>query len=186
MSEPDPHHVRYNFEYERRVRVCFIGAGGHAFRNVYPAFRYAPVDLVAVCDLDEARAKAFDRLFGAERAYGDYRAMLTAEKPDAVFIVTSYHPDGRVQATDIALDALAAGAHVWMEKPTAASVAEVRQLIAAAAAANRFVMTGLKKIFFPAVAKVKEIIARPEFGAPSSIYLRYPPPTPPAHERGAL
>jgi predicted dehydrogenase len=182
MSE----HVRYNFEYERRVKTCFIGAGGHAFRNVYPTFRYAPVDLMAVCDLNAERAGAVARLFGAERSYTDHRQMLAAEKPEAVFIVTAYHPDGRVQATDLALEALAAGAHVWMEKPTAASVAEVKQLMAAAAAADRFVMTGLKKVFFPAVAKVKEIISTPAFGAPSSIYVRYPQHIPAFAERGEL
>src|SRR5579885_1151624 len=89
--------VRYNHEYERRLRVCFVGAGGHSFRNVYPAFRYAPVDLVAVCDLDEARARAYARQFGAERAYGDVEAMLAAERPEAVFVVTSYEPDGSIQ-----------------------------------------------------------------------------------------
>lgn len=179
-------HVRYNFEYERKIRACFIGAGGHAFRNVYPAFRYAPVDLLAVCDLDPARGAAVARQFGAERSYTDHRAMLAAEKPDAVFIVTAYHPDGRVQATDLALDALAAGANVYMEKPTAASVAEVRQLMAAADAAGRFVMTGLKKVFFPTIAKVKEIIGTPEFGAPSSVFVRYPQHIPPFAERGDL
>ena len=68
-----PHHVvrevRYNFEYERRLRACFIGAGGHSYRNIYPAFRYAPVDLVAVADHAEARARDYARLFGAEGAY---------------------------------------------------------------------------------------------------------------------
>jgi predicted dehydrogenase len=169
-----PDHVRYNFEYERRIRVGFIGAGGHAWRNVYPAFRYAPVDLVAVCDLDIDRAKAYARQFGAERAYADHREMLGAEDLDAVFIVTAYEPDSRVTATRLALDALAAGRHVWMEKPTAASVAEVEQLIAASGSAGRIVMTGLKKLFFPTIAKVKEIICDAAFGHPTSVYVRYP------------
>ena len=81
--------VRYSFEYERRLRVGFVGAGGHSWRNVYPTFRYAPVDLVAICDLDQPRAAAYARMFGAERTYADYREMLRAERPEAVFIVTS-------------------------------------------------------------------------------------------------
>jgi predicted dehydrogenase len=170
----DPEQVRYNFEYERRIRVGFIGAGGHALRNIYPTFRYAPVELAAVCDLDLDRAKAYARLFGAERAYSDHREMLRAETLDAVFVVTSYDKDGRVQATDIALDAIAAGAHVWMEKPTAGSVAEVERLIAASQSAGRIVMTGLKKLFFPTIVKVKEIISAEAFGRPTSIYVRYP------------
>ena len=178
--------VRYNFEYERKVRACFIGAGGHAFRNVYPTFQYAPVDLLAICDLDRGRAEAFARQFGARAAYTDYREMLAKERPEAVFIVTAYDADGRPQATALAHEALAAGAHVWMEKPTAASVAEVRALMAASALHGRFVMTGLKKTFFPSIVKAKEISREPAFGRPVALTLRYPQAMPPLEQRDDL
>ncbi|WP_342363855.1 Gfo/Idh/MocA family oxidoreductase [Terrarubrum flagellatum] len=178
--------VAYNFEYEKRLKACFIGAGGHSYRNVYPTMRYAPVDLVAVCDVDGARAREYARIFGAEGSYSDHRAMLANEKPDIVFIVTGYHPDGRVQATDIALDALASGVHVWMEKPTAASLAEVKQLEAASIRYNRQCMTGLKKMFFPAIEKLKDIIASDAFGRLSSLYVRYPQALPREADRADL
>ncbi|MGX9177624.1 Gfo/Idh/MocA family protein [Mesorhizobium sp. BHbdii] len=172
------HHVqreiRYNFEFERKLRACFIGAGGHAYRNVYPALRYAPVELVGVCDLDQARADSFARLFGAARGWTDHRRMLAEEKPELVFIVTAYTSDGHVQATGLALDALAAGAHVWMEKPTAATLAEIEQLQAASAKAGRLVMTGLKKTFFPTIEKLKDLIGSKDFGKLTSIAVRYP------------
>jgi predicted dehydrogenase len=177
---------KYNFEYDRKLKVCFIGAGGHSYRNVYPTFQYAPVDLAAICDIDKDRAEAYARQFGARQAYTDHREMLEKERPDAVFIVTSYHPDGRVQATDLAIDALNAGVHVWMEKPTASSVQEVQQLIELSKEKNRFVMSGLKKVFFPTIAKVKEIMDTPEFGRAASIYIRYPQAMPPLHERSDL
>ncbi|MGI8914245.1 MAG: Gfo/Idh/MocA family oxidoreductase [Chloroflexota bacterium] len=82
--------LRYNFEYERRVRVGFVGCGGHAFRNVYPALRYAPVDLMADCDFDLERAKVYAREFGAAQAYGSHTATLEHEQLDAVFVVTNY------------------------------------------------------------------------------------------------
>lgn len=181
-----PPSIRYNFEYERKLRVCFIGAGGHSFRNVYPAFQYAPVDLLAICDASGERAAAYARQFGARAHYTNHREMFAREQPDAVFIVTSYHPDGRVQATDLALDALAAGAHVWMEKPTAASADEVRQLMAASTEHDCYVMTGLKKIFTPTMEKVKQIISSPDFGHPSSLSIRYPQSMPPFTERADL
>ncbi|MBO9607314.1 MAG: Gfo/Idh/MocA family oxidoreductase [Paenibacillaceae bacterium] len=179
-------HVKYNFEFERKIKACFIGAGGHSFRNVYAAFPYAPVDLVAVCDQNEQRAADYARQFGALRHYGDANEMLEKERPDAVFIVTAYHPDGRVQATDLALDALRHGVHVWMEKPTAASVEEIEALREAGRAANKFVMTGLKKVFFPAIEKTKQLISSPEFGRPASIYVRYPQALPAAEDRAVL
>ena len=178
--------ITYNFEYDHRLKVCYIGAGGHSFRNVLPAFQYAPIELLAICDLDGARAAAYARQFGARRHYTDYREMLAREDPEAVFIVTSYDPDGRVQATGIALEVLAAGAHIWMEKPTAATLDEVRRLMAASTQSGRYVMTGLKKVFFPAIEKVKQIIASPDFGRPSSLYIRYPQSMPPFAERADL
>lgn len=185
-----PHHqqreIRYNFEYEKRLKACFIGAGGHAYRNVYPTFRYAPVDLEAICDLDVKRAEGFARVFGAKRTYSDHHAMLTAEKPDVVFIVTNYTQDGHVRATALARDCVEAGAHVWMEKPTAASRAEVEALKALSERTGMKIMTGLKKTFFPAVEKLKDIIDAPEFGGLSALTVRYPQSLPPPGSRGDL
>jgi predicted dehydrogenase len=182
----DQDRVLYNFEYERKIRVAFIGAGGHAFRNVYPTFQYAPVDLVAICDLDADRAKAYARQFGALATYTDHHEMLANEKPDAVFIVTNYDEQGRPRATQLALDAMDAGSHVWMEKPTAGSVGDVQRLIESSERSQRYVMTGLKKTFFPSIVRAKEIIDAEEFGKPVSITLRYPQPMPPLEKRGDL
>ncbi|SFH70562.1 Predicted dehydrogenase [Actinopolymorpha cephalotaxi] len=179
-------HITYQFEYDERIPIAFIGAGGHSYRNVYPSFQYAPVDLRAVCDLDGERAADYARLFGAPRSYTDHRELLERERPAAVFVVTSYDEDGRVQATDLALDCMRAGAHVWMEKPTAASVAEIHQLQKESAAAGRFVMTGLKKIFTPAMERTKEIISAPEFGEVTSISVRYPQSLPAFEKRHDL
>lgn len=184
--KPSDEWTTYNFEYDRKLRICYIGAGGHSFRNILPTFQYAPVDFLAICDQQPARAEAYARQFGAARSYTDHREMLERERPDAVFIVTSYTQEGRVQATDLALDALRAGVHVWMEKPTAASSDEVRRLMAVSAESGRFVMTGLKKIFFPSIAKVKQIISTPEFGRPASMYIRYPQSMPAFEERAVL
>lgn len=95
--------VTYGFEHERRLRAGFIGCGGHSFRNVYPVLRYLPVDLVAVCDFDGDRARAYASTFGAERSYTDHQSML-ADDLDCVFVVT-----GVSSYTDIAVDCLSAG-----------------------------------------------------------------------------
>jgi predicted dehydrogenase len=175
--------VTYQFEYPERLRCAFIGAGGHSYRNVYPAFQYAPVDLVAVCDVRLDRAETYARSFGAPAAYDDHHEMLAAERPDAVFVVTSYTGDGDVQATALAEDCLRAGSHVWMEKPTAAGIAQLDRLQAVADETGRTVMTGLKKIFTPAMDKVKAILGTPEFGTASSISVRYPQSLPAPEDR---
>lgn len=176
--------MRYNFEYERRVRAGFVGCGGHAFRNVYPALRYAPVDLVAVCDHDLDRARIYAREFGAQRAYGSSAEMLEREQLDAVFIVTNYDEQGRPRYPVLACAAMEAGAHAWIEKPPASRVAEIEQMMATAQRTGKFVQVGFKKVFFPAIVKAQAITAQPDFGPISSIYARYPQSLPAAERRG--
>ena len=175
--------ITYNFEYDRKVRVGFIGCGGHAYRNVFPTFQYAPVDLIAVCDLQPARAAAFARQFGARRAYTDHREMLAREQLDAVFIVAGYDEHQRPRYPQLAIESMQAGVHVWIEKPPAASLAEVEAMRTVSRATGRFVSVGYKKMFFPAIAKAREISQRPEFGQPTSLAIRYPQELPPPESR---
>jgi len=178
--------VRYAHEFKRRLRICAIGAGRHPYFNTLPVLRFCPVDLLAIADLNPVRAEAAARDFGARHHYTDYKEMLAKEKPEAVFIVTSYDKEGRNYGYQIALDALAAGCHVWMEKPTGHSEAEVRNVMEAAKRANRTVMTGLKKMFTPGVLRVRDIVKLPEFGGATSIYMRYPQPIAAFSERADL
>lgn len=168
-----------------RVRVGVIGCGSHAFRNVYPAFQFAPIDLVATCDLDLEKARAYARQFGALHAYDDHRQLLGRDDIDAVFIVTNYNEQGRPRYPALAGEALAAGKHVWCEKPLAASTDEVERLQDAADAAGRSVMVGLKKMFFPANVKAAEMMRREAFGPVSLVTLQYPQHLPTVEEMRA-
>lgn len=159
---------------ERKVRAGFIGCGGHAFRNVYPTFQFAPVALIATCDLIEERAQRYARQFGAHRAYTDYREMLAKETLDGVFIVTGYDRQNRPLYPGMAMDCMRAGCHAWIEKPPAASVDEIDRMMAVERETGKFTMVGLKKAFFPAIQRLKEITERPEFRGVSSLYLKYP------------
>jgi predicted dehydrogenase len=175
--------VTYQNEYPLRLKTAFIGCGGHAYRNVYPTFQYAPVDLVAVCDLDPAKAQACARAFGAPQTYTDHHVMLQREKPDVVFIVTNYDEKGHPRYPGLAIDCLKAGAHAWIEKPPAATVDEIRAMQRVSAETGLQIGVGFKKMFFPANQKVKQIISRPAFGRVTTITARYPQSLPPLADR---
>jgi predicted dehydrogenase len=164
------------------IRAGFIGCGSHSFRNVYPTFQFAPVSLVATCDLQIEKARAFATKFGASAAYADYREMLQKETLDAVFIVTGYDKDGRPLYPPIAADCIRAGYHVWMEKPPAATCTELAELREAAVKAGVNVMVGMKKMFFPANEKAAQLMRKPEFGDVSLVTLQYPQYVPTAEE----
>jgi predicted dehydrogenase len=178
-----PTAITYNYEYPKRLRTGFIGCGGHAFRNIYPTFQYAPVNLVAVCDLDPVRAATCAKVFGAERHYSHHMQMLEQEALEVVFIVTNVDEDGRPRYPKLTIDCLRAGAHAWIEKPPASSSAEIEEMLRVSSEIGRHVAVGFKKMFFPANLKAKEIVSRPEFGPISSITARYPQALPPFEDR---
>ena len=169
---------------EAEIRAGFIGCGSHSFRNVYPTFQFAPVSLAATCDFDGKKAAAFAKKFGAEKSYTDHRAMLREEKLDAVFIVTGYDKQGRPTYPDLACECLEAGCHVWMEKPPAATCADIERMQAAAKKAGKQVMVGLKKMFFPANEHAKGLMGAADFGQATMMSLQYPQYIPPVEEFG--
>ena len=79
--------------------------------------------LAAVCDRDESLAKHFGSFYDAEKIYTDYDTMLADDTIKAVIIATSdsFH-------VPAARKALAAGKHVFCEKPIGLSVEEVEDL----------------------------------------------------------
>lgn len=167
---------------EKEIRAGFIGCGSHSFRNIFPTFQFAPVKLVATCDLVLEKAQAFAAKFGAARAYDNYLQMFEKEELDAVFIVTGYDQRGKPLYSRIILDALEAGCHVWSEKPPAATVALIEQMQATAARVNKKVMLGFKKMFAPANEKAKALIDQPDFGRLSLATFEYPQIVPTVEE----
>ncbi|MFW6303118.1 MAG: Gfo/Idh/MocA family protein [Candidatus Sumerlaeota bacterium] len=159
---------------EKEIRAGFIGCGSHSFRNLYPTFQFASVNLVATCDIDKSKAEAFAAKFGANAAYDNHREMLEKEDLDAVFICTGYDENGRPQFPKLAIECLEAGVHVWTEKPPAASCGEIEMMQAASEKAGKNVVIGMKKMFFPANEKAKELMDADDFGAPQMALLQYP------------
>lgn len=99
------------------------GNYGHGIDTVWRAFDN--MEIVAVADVDEAgRAKAVTRT-GALRSYADYREMLRREKPDIVGIGPRWM-DQRVEMVTAAADA---GAHIYMEKPFALTLADADRMV---------------------------------------------------------
>jgi predicted dehydrogenase len=104
-------------------RGVLIGCG-HISRSHLPGWAASPdAEIVAVCDLDRARAEARAAEFGIARVYTDPAEALAAERPDFVDIAT--RPE-----THHDLIALAAGqrAHVLCQKPLAPTLVEAEAM----------------------------------------------------------
>ncbi len=120
-----------------------------------------PVRLALLCDTPETQAEARAEQFGFDRATGDWRALVTDPEVDIVSITT---PNGLHR--EMALAALAAGKHVWCEKPMALTLAGAEEMAAAAEAAGTVTLVGYNYIHNPAVLHAQALIAAGRIGRP--------------------
>lgn len=111
---------------DSEVRLGFIGLGDRGRQLLGAALSSSKARVTALCDIDPAKLKRARQMAGAEdepRGFTNYRALLDSRDVDAVVIATPVHlhfPQ--------TLSALAAGRHVYCEKPLGLDVEECRQL----------------------------------------------------------
>ena len=145
----------------QKLRMGIVGAGlwgaNHArVFNVLPE-----TELVAVCDISEARAATMKAGTGAQNAYTRYEDLIGDAGVDAISITT---PD--FTHTPIILAALAAGKHVLSEKPLATTLEEAHAIAAAAAASSAKLMVDFHNRVNPAVVQMRDAVAAGEIGRP--------------------
>jgi predicted dehydrogenase len=129
-----------------RLRIGVIGCGSIAQLVHLPLLQDLPdrFELAGLCDASPTVAESLAQRYGT-RAFTDHRALLETS-PDAVLIATP-----AALHADVAVDALAAGCHVFCEKPVAILLRDVDRMLAARNAAQRVVQVGTMKRFDPAV-----------------------------------
>ena len=141
------------------VRIGVIGLGW--FGEIHcDAIQATPgLELAALCTRTESRLKDLGRKYGVGVLETDYRALLGRSDLDAVSIVTMWD-----QHTEPTLAALAAGKHVFLEKPMASTVEDCARIVAAAEAAPGFLMVGHICRFNPRYAAAKREIEAGNIG----------------------
>jgi predicted dehydrogenase len=139
------------------IRLAILGAGGVAQAKYLPAITrlqtlWEPIEVVAVSTLDACQRDKLSRIWGIP-AYCDSGALLREHAPDAV-LVTSSDDAHR----ELALAALAAGAHVLVEKPLSRSLTDAAEMCRAADAADRVLATACNKRYSPPYAEASRLL----------------------------
>ena len=147
-----------------KAAVIGVGAMGRNHARVYNEI--PDVELAAVADLNATMAAEAARLYGA-RAYTDYRAMLKEIQPAVVSVAVPTQVHFRV-----ALDALAGGCHVLVEKPIAATLKEGRHMIERASELGRVLAVGHIERYNPAIIELKRRLDNGELGQAFQIHAR--------------
>ncbi|CAN5138830.1 Gfo/Idh/MocA family oxidoreductase [soil metagenome] len=102
------------------------------------------------------------------RCFTSLAEALAAVDVDAV-LVTAALPGH----ASVAIEALAAGKHVLVEKPIAATLADARAMVDAAAAADRTLMVSQNYRFYPAARAAAELIAGGTLGAVGAVSVAF-------------
>lgn len=144
-----------------RFRAGVIGCGFFAQNHLHAWRQIDDVDLVAVCDLDRAKAEATAGAHGVPSAYDDAEAMFKAEKLDFVDIVTTM-PTHR----PLAELAAAHGVPMIVQKPFAPTIEDCRAIVDAAAAAAVPLMVHENFRFQTPIRAVREVLDSGVIGKP--------------------
>ncbi len=108
-----------------KLKCGIIGTGWIAGNYADSFSKLETAEITAVADHTPAKAEAFCRRFGLDKAriYAGHREMLAAEKLDLVCVCTA---NGMHAACSV--DAMKAGVHVLCEKPMSVTLAEAREM----------------------------------------------------------
>jgi predicted dehydrogenase len=146
-------------------RIVGIGVVGYGYwgPNLVRNFSNSESSsVVSVSDLDPTKLAVSKRLHPAIATTSDFRDLLRDPKIDAVAIATPVHTH-----YELALAALRAGKHVFVEKPLAPTSDQVRRLIEEAERRNLVLMVDHTFLYTPAVQKIRQLVQE---GALGEIY----------------
>ena len=148
-----------------KLRYALIGCGRIAPNHIAAFMNNADsLQLCAVCDPDVERMEIVLAALPQEqrasvRRYVDYRELLAKEHPQLCAVATE---SGKHAA--IALDVIASGSHVIIEKPIALSLADARALIEAAKQHNVKLCACHQNRFNKSIQKIRSAVEEKRFG----------------------
>src|SRR5690606_25676829 len=151
----------------RKLRIGLIGSGFiarchvYGYRTMLSVFPEAAAqpELELVADMTDDLAKAAAEKFGFRRATGDWRKLVADPAVDIVDICVPSHLH-----KEMALAAIAAGKHVYCEKPVGLNGGEASEIAAAAARAGVKSLVGYSYLRNPLIAFARKLIQEGAIG----------------------
>ena len=139
-----------------KVGVIGVGTIGTIHSEAMQATGEA--ELAAFCDIDAEKLAAKASRFGVKNTFADYRDMLKSDIEAVVVGVPNY------LHRQMALDALAAGKHVLLEKPMTMNAAQAADVVAAVKKSGKVLTVGMCNRQQPQSQAVREYVATGQFG----------------------
>ncbi|RAV11223.1 Gfo/Idh/MocA family protein [Paenibacillus contaminans] len=143
----------------QKIRIGVIGAGSISESHLGAYAKNPEVELVAICDLNEERARAKAEKYNIPNVYTDYNKLLEDGSIDAVSVCTwnnSHAP--------ISIAALNAGKNVLCEKPLCKTVEEAFEVEAAVKKSGKTLQVGFVRRYASNTRIVKEFMENGDLG----------------------
>ncbi len=155
------------------MNVAVWGLGPHALRNILPALvQCSGATLAGVCSRNNDTVAEAARKFGCP-GWTDPSAMLSDSSVGAVFLSTPiglHFPQG--------LRLLAAGKHLWCEKPLGTSLAEAETLVKESESRGLTIVEAFMFLYHPQFARIREVVEQETLGELRSVDCRFGIPSP--------
>lgn len=144
----------------KEIKVGIVGAGGIAGGKHLPGhLKVEGVSVIAVCDIDEARAKNFAKKHEIKYVFTDYNELVAMPELDAVSVCTpnNFHAGPTIAA-------LKAGKHVICEKPIAGNAIDGGAMVDAQKESGKILQIGLQSRFGAASRTLRKLYDDGFFG----------------------
>ncbi|WP_020143371.1 Gfo/Idh/MocA family protein [Terracoccus sp. 273MFTsu3.1] len=141
------------------LRVGVLGAARITELALVEPARLLGTEIVAVAARDRGRASTFAEAHGVERVHDSYLDVIEDPEVEVVYnpLANSLHGPWNVAA-------LAAGKHVFTEKPSASNAAEAEEVAAVARRSGRQLFEGFHYLWHPLVARLHAVLESGELG----------------------
>ncbi len=142
------------------LKVAIVGCGKIADGHIEEIQKMPAVArVVAVADLELLMAEQIATRYGIPAFYDDLDHLLEKERPEVVHITTP--PQSHLR---LAIKAIDAGAHVYVEKPLTPTYADTRRLLDHVRRAGKKLTIGYSFYFDPPMMALRELVAEGVLG----------------------
>lgn len=141
------------------IRVGIVGAGLVSDLHIRGLRRLEGVEIAGICDADAARAERKAAQHGIPAWFGSQRELLAAARPHVVHLLTPPWTHA-----DLCLEAFEAGAHAYVEKPLAVSVADCERMRDGAERSGRRLCVGHCMVYDPLMQRARDLLASGDVG----------------------
>jgi len=143
----------------KKLRCAVIGTGAIGLDHLQSLMVHPGADIVAIAESDPNRSREAEDRYKITRSYVDYRELLDQPDLDAVTIALPNHLHAQV-----AIEALKARKHVFLEKPMATHARDAKKIIEAARRYRRTCMVGMNFRFNRHTQAVHALITKGALG----------------------